>query len=227
MTSQIRRRHRKFQSYQDKSISISLSGFIKTCQIAETSDMATAAEKALAIPELLEAILLALPPLDIVVVQRVNKDFRDAVKASTKIQQKLFYKPRVAGNDESDVEINPLLNQFLRHFSIVGESWVVDSSGRLVFRETRGIVSNEVIHNKDGTYVSIRLSPLGGTALPWPPWDGSYAKMSISNSPINVIIGPASGGFPYIGYADGSDTLTMRDVLEAFWKRSSLASPRY
>ncbi|CAK1361063.1 hypothetical protein CB0940_03526 [Cercospora beticola] len=55
--------------------------------------MATAAERALNVAELLERILLSLPMKDILLDQRVSKFWKELVKNSPKLQQALFYRP--------------------------------------------------------------------------------------------------------------------------------------
>lgn len=193
-----------------------------------------AAEKALVIPELLEAILMALPPLDVVVAQRVNQKFKNAIRDSPRIQRKLFYRPPSKDNSRSFAEVlNPLLSQFFKHFSIEAELYICDSRGQLVSRALHGIVSddsNDICDSDEktcidgGDYVRLWLTPSGGgTVLSSPlPWHGSYAKMEISTLPIDVVIGSDGRGYRKIGWAEGSEVLTMRDVLEAFCRRFCL-----
>lgn len=187
--------------------------------------MTPAVENAFAIPELLEGILLALPPLDVVLVQRVNKNFRDAVRDSTRIQQKLFYK-RPSTKDRWNFVgvLNPLLSHFLEHLSIKAESYICDSREQLVSHERNKTVSDgindsdEIIRIDDGDYVRLWLTPVGGT-VPSPPWNGSYAHMAISTLPIDIVIGSDGRGYQKIAWAEKGDVLTMGDVLEAFWIR--------
>lgn len=53
--------------------------------------MATKPREVFAIPELLETILLELPAKDLLLAQRVNTTFRDAINNSIKIQRALFF----------------------------------------------------------------------------------------------------------------------------------------
>ncbi|KAK3654954.1 hypothetical protein LTR56_003812 [Elasticomyces elasticus] len=53
--------------------------------------MATAQEQALGLAELLEAILLRLPPHDLLFAQRVCRDWKQAIEASPSIQKALFF----------------------------------------------------------------------------------------------------------------------------------------
>ena len=53
----------------------------------------TAATQAFAIPELLEMILLKLPPRTSLLSQRVSKEWQAAMLSSIRIQQMLFFKP--------------------------------------------------------------------------------------------------------------------------------------
>lgn len=83
------------------------------------SNMKTTAEmanKAFAIAELLENILLQLPPRDLLLAQRVNKKWRAEIEGSTKIQQKLFYKTRPlpsAAGEEDELDCNHFLRTII------------------------------------------------------------------------------------------------------------------
>lgn len=72
--------------------------------------MTTAAQKVFAIPELLEAVLLELPPYDLLMSQKVNKEFKATVERSSRIQQKLFLKSRFSSHWANI--INPFLGRF-------------------------------------------------------------------------------------------------------------------
>ncbi|PPJ53149.1 hypothetical protein CBER1_11666 [Cercospora berteroae] len=67
--------------------------------------MASAAERALSVAELLERILLSLPTRDILLDQRVSKFWKELVRNSPKLQQALFYQP-----DYSDTETWTAIN---------------------------------------------------------------------------------------------------------------------
>lgn len=53
----------------------------------------SAESRVFALPELLEAILLHLPLVDILLAQRVDRTFRDGIKASPALQKALFLRP--------------------------------------------------------------------------------------------------------------------------------------
>lgn len=72
------------------------------------------AAKVLAIPELLEAVLLELPPRDLLLSQRVNKTFRDVIDDSIYIQRKLFFKPCSSTVPDGTSVRNPFLQRILR-----------------------------------------------------------------------------------------------------------------
>ncbi|KAK5686550.1 hypothetical protein LTS10_002670 [Elasticomyces elasticus] len=55
--------------------------------------MATAQEQGLGVAEILEAILLQLPPHDLLFAQKVCKDWKQAIEASPSIQKALFFMP--------------------------------------------------------------------------------------------------------------------------------------
>ncbi|USW53653.1 Putative F-box-like domain superfamily protein [Septoria linicola] len=55
--------------------------------------LSSAAQRTFNVAELLEMILLELPPRDVLLAQRVNKQWQGAITASLKLQQLLFFKP--------------------------------------------------------------------------------------------------------------------------------------
>lgn len=73
--------------------------------------MTTAATKVFDTAELLEAVLLQLPPRDLLLTQRVNTAFKASIDRSVHIQRKLFFKPNeVRPDDETGlVTVNPFL----------------------------------------------------------------------------------------------------------------------
>lgn len=65
------------------------------------------------IPELIEMILVHVPAKDLLLQQRVSHMWQTVIEDSTSLQQKLFFKPRLATEDElnSDIfEWNPYLS---------------------------------------------------------------------------------------------------------------------
>lgn len=72
--------------------------------------------KVLAIPELLETILLHLPARDLLLAQRTCKSFRDATKTSPLLQRKLFLtqEPLLASGSNCGVKWNPLLKPWFK-----------------------------------------------------------------------------------------------------------------
>lgn len=82
--------------------------------------MSNTAARVFAVPELLEAILLQLPPRDLLLAQRADKTFRDSINTSVHIQQKLFFKSnsKMAKNGSSD--LNPF---FGRIITLAGREW--------------------------------------------------------------------------------------------------------
>lgn len=70
-------------------------------------------EKVFALPEVLEKILLEVDMVTLLVsAQRVSKAWKDLIKSSIAIQQKLFFKAATSG----PVEKNPLLKKYLTPF---------------------------------------------------------------------------------------------------------------
>ncbi|GIZ36886.1 hypothetical protein CKM354_000035200 [Cercospora kikuchii] len=70
--------------------------------------MATAAERALNVAELLERILLSLPMKDILLYQRVSKFWKELVKNSPRLQQALFYRPDYDTETWTAIDFNDL-----------------------------------------------------------------------------------------------------------------------
>lgn len=69
------------------------------------------AAKVFDVVEMLEHVLLDLPMLDLLLAQRVNKQFKSTIEGSMKIQQALFFTPVSDSGDPSwaEVTLNPLL----------------------------------------------------------------------------------------------------------------------
>lgn len=87
--------------------------------------MATKAAVVLAIPELLEEILIHLPNEDLLQLQRVNSRFRDTFARSLPIQRKLFIKTSASEDEDRPAMINPLFERLLiswpsRHVRVLG-----------------------------------------------------------------------------------------------------------
>jgi hypothetical protein len=73
--------------------------------------LSTAVGQALSIPELLELILLQLPPQDLLLnAQRVNRRFREVIAGSILLQRALFFHPAPTDSDTAP-EFNPLLKR--------------------------------------------------------------------------------------------------------------------
>ena len=72
--------------------------------------MPTATSTTLATPELLEAVLLHLPPHDLLATAPlVSHSFHNAIRSSTSIQQALFLRPRIRPQSSAEWTLNPLL----------------------------------------------------------------------------------------------------------------------
>jgi hypothetical protein len=75
------------------------------------------------IPELVEAILVHLPPRDLLLSQRISRTFQTAIKSSPRLQQTLFFRP-IPVKGPGDWTLNPLLrNPFLPWFVILESRW--------------------------------------------------------------------------------------------------------
>ena len=73
----------------------------------------TATTKVFDVAELLEHILSHLPMKDILLAQRVSKQFRHAIKNSLTLQRKLFYLPSKTENEDRLPKVNPFLEKLL------------------------------------------------------------------------------------------------------------------
>ncbi|KAB5582532.1 hypothetical protein GE09DRAFT_1049533 [Coniochaeta sp. 2T2.1] len=63
-------------------------------------------------PELLELILLALPPQDLLVsAQLVSRAWKDAIDSSVTLQQALFFRPSPVSDSHQPMVLNPLLQK--------------------------------------------------------------------------------------------------------------------
>lgn len=73
--------------------------------------MATASQRVFGITELLEQILLHLPPRDVLLLQRVNGAFRNVTTTSDRLQRKLFFKADLHTDHAppADFILNPFL----------------------------------------------------------------------------------------------------------------------
>ncbi|KAK3708984.1 60S ribosomal protein L28 [Vermiconidia calcicola] len=103
-----------------------------------SSDATVKATEVLNIPELFEAILLDLPPHDLLLAQAVSTVWRDAIKNSSRIQQALFFKqlPPTATTRGQE----PILNPFSRSLfgarcSDVGLSLSTETGSHLISKD--------------------------------------------------------------------------------------------
>lgn len=81
--------------------------------------MSSTAQKTLDTPELLEAILLELPPQSVLLSQRVNKTFKVVTDGSIKLQQHLFFKQRTPQSTDK-IQVNPFLAPILQLYDLRG-----------------------------------------------------------------------------------------------------------
>lgn len=75
--------------------------------------MSTKPSEVFAIPELLESILLEIPAKDLLVGQRLNTNFRDAINSSIKIQHVLFCRSDPAASREAEPRFYPFLEDII------------------------------------------------------------------------------------------------------------------
>lgn len=183
-----------------------------------------AAVRALAIPELLEAILVELPTLDHLRIQKVNTSFRAVIQRSSTTQQKLFFKPPTPrGNDT--ITINPLLVRCIRYHSTncpyvtlpLQQSNMFSSyylcTFRSVYSEADFCVSADCgltldLRKADGQFRTLDL-----------PF-GSFKDLLIADAPIPVSVEAPEGGFETLSKSGDVDIVTLGEVIEALHRAS-------
>ncbi|KAF2262528.1 hypothetical protein CC78DRAFT_582472 [Lojkania enalia] len=89
--------------------------------------MSSAQNHVLSTPELLEAILARLPPVDLLLVQRISRDVSSLITSSPILQQKLFFRP-VPPKPSGEWTLNSLLrNKLLPWFVSTDDRWCMPS----------------------------------------------------------------------------------------------------
>lgn len=97
--------------------------------------MPSAQDRAFDIPELVEAILAQLSPRDLLLSQRISRNFQTVIKSSPRLQQTLFFRPApFKGPDKWT--LNPLLR---KHFV----PWFVTSESRWGFPDYESLEALE------------------------------------------------------------------------------------
>lgn len=159
--------------------------------------MPQAVTTALAIPELLEGILLELPPRDLLLATRVNKSFQNQINSSTRIQCKLFFKTAEPLNQTSENGINPFLRHVLRREVDSCTAYIHDPSHaddplqlgakRVGLREEHRDHDLQSISDKESLMLSV---PCGGKwFMPECNWKyGSWRKMLVTHRPLTITL---------------------------------------
>lgn len=181
--------------------------------------MATAGAKTLAIPELLEAVLIELSPRDLILSQQVNKNFKSTIEKSTAIQQKLFFK-LPPNNDDSTANINPLFGEVFRYLSTMCKIFI-ESSDQSRHRPyyqrqfwadaPRGNLRLDRATEQINVtlYKPIRTSSLSSSL------QSSYENMLIADSPIKVVLYRGNIFSGAVATADEAPTPTLGGLVEA------------
>ena len=74
--------------------------------------MASACDRVISTPELLEIVFIQLDSLSaLLFAQLVSRHFHTVIASSPKLQQKLFFRPVASSEDSQEWTINPLLRQ--------------------------------------------------------------------------------------------------------------------
>lgn len=191
-------------------------------EIGENSTMteqssSIAGPKVFDIPELLEAIFLEVPVPDLLVSQRVNKQFKATVEHSIKIQRKLFYKQPLRQNGDSMININPMLVRISKLHSLecaVGVARKEEGSTHCVVCEFAKVAHSEEL---------CLPTACGKTFVAFDDIDyessrstlrhRSFENMLIADSPILIMFGPYNRGYRIVGGDEDEVILTMHDLL--------------
>lgn len=151
--------------------------------------MATAVQKVLNTPELLQAILLELPPRPLILAQSVTTKFKTMIYSSTEIQQELFLQspPRT---EDGHTAVNPFLQYLPLRLGMKCIMSVSDGNWRYAELKmgSQSLVSNKrrIMRNGDRLSVSVFDMHLGDK--PQMPLRGSFKDMLIADKPLNIRI---------------------------------------
>lgn len=170
--------------------------------------MATAAQKTLAIPELLELILLEIPTRELILSQRVNRIFKTTIRNSTKIQQKFFLKLKPKRPD-GRVALNPFLLHVLHHEGIRGHIQTYQYGREVVgsYSDYLRNHANNIIGASGGIVVIV--DSVDYTILTKTARGGWWTNMMIADSEINIEVRHWDGRHSSLS------TNTLRSLVEA------------
>ena len=155
--------------------------------------MTSKATAVFSIVELLDMILLELPIQDLLLAQRVNREFRDTIITSPRIQERLLMRPRSRRNHNGTSLLNPFLAKITK--SEPYPSWVGVTSEFGMIQDPNSNDPNPVLgyddHHKSrlattyeiqpGKMVTPCLFPRFTTRTPAP--HESWTKMLVADPP--------------------------------------------
>lgn len=184
--------------------------------------MTTARHTVLRIPELLEAILLQLTPLELIKSQRVSKSFQAMIRQSPSIQRRLGFRlPPNITSEKKDATRNPLLDRFLSptsfpHRAIHSTTHWRQRSPR--WQATRISVDIEA----GGRDLFVRLPVDIRVLFDWrkpsvilsEPRHDAYRDMLIADSPVDVYIWRHKFGHKKIAGVGDGRVLTCGELVE-------------
>lgn len=180
--------------------------------------MATAAQKVFLIPELLEQIILQLRRKDILILQRVNRAFMNAVERCGDIQRKLFLSQPLKA-DDGLIHINPLISSALRYHGI--ESRMIP----MRYQQPHGYGAprpfDDIGHPRSSKNLRIRADeiicpPINYIGRPVFAADlQKYKQMLIADKPVRFRIGIQKG----VEYAiEDFAITTLGQLVDACWQ---------
>lgn len=153
--------------------------------------MPTSMRKALDIPEILETILIELPPLDLIIVQQVSKTFKAVIENSVEIRYKTFFKQRPKRTD-GKAALNPFLRHILERCGHLVSIVVYEDAPnatyylhRLIGRSNFTQSSNEHLVPATGS-ILISIDRLKDSSVSYGARSASYTTMKIADTQIHV-----------------------------------------
>ena len=171
----------------------------------------TAAEKVFDIPELCEAILLQLPPQDLLVsAQRVSKFWRDSITSSTAIQRKRFFKQIPSSGNDDVPKANPLFDKV---FNKPRNAREINASSIRATRESpKSIPTTEISITMNTLTSGIPSSRLRRLQL--------WHKMYIADRPCDIRMLLRCHTFNFTEWKESvTKGKVMSRVLEEYWER--------
>ncbi len=147
-----------------------------------------AASKVLGLPELVEMILLAFPPKDLLRIRSFSRSFYTTIQSSTHFQRRLFFQqdPTPSAQQNQPPEINPFIRTALRRFAKVStETFIHDFCEFQNCRPPIRHVTKFCVSVNVKEYSASILRNLEIEFVVWPP---SWKDMHLTTRPCDVAV---------------------------------------